>query len=464
MSRGLAAAQLGRISITGGNSEEKKIPSVAGVLTPFKADSDEDQDPRTKIPLTESPFLNRYSQMKEVPCTPPRKRISGDGYNAKKAVVPSTDKSASPFREPSDDISCSADDASVRDSGFWEQSVEAGTFHSSPWSTQQRQSSSPCSEYDDSVGQADWESLVGANPSKERRFAAMCKNTPVSNQGTPQNLLGGANLPSYIKLGPEKRVSAGNEAHDEDEERTVYGSLFEQPEPWNTVGFIIGLPRIIAAEKNSRCSSLPLDCNSQPENTGFETTTVVSRARVDGLRHDDEDYEEDFDSLFDGPWGTSSPMLQSSGMDVVEVDMSPRLSSRDLTSLTSPARSFVEDLGGIDDLLEGDHEIQPLDYESSTSQRESTKQPNAALYAGSGASDSGTFENSNDGRAEENSGQNYVPQRDRDELVGVDGSEKVMDCGDNEGGRNFNLPSLREVNGRFVGPTLFDDFDDSEEE
>ena len=115
---------------------KKKIPSVAGVLTPLKADSDEDQDPRTKIPLTESPFLNKYSQMKEVPCTPPRKRISGDGYNSKEAVVPGTDKSTSPFREPSDDISCSADDASVRDSGFWEQSVEAErSFRSSPWST-----------------------------------------------------------------------------------------------------------------------------------------------------------------------------------------------------------------------------------------------------------------------------------------------------------------------------------------
>ena len=49
-------------------------------------------------------------------------------------------------------------------------------------------------------------------------------------------------MPSYIKLGPEKRISTGNEAHDEDEERTVYGGLFEQPDPWNTVGFIIRLP------------------------------------------------------------------------------------------------------------------------------------------------------------------------------------------------------------------------------
>ena len=88
----------------------------------------------------------------------------------------------------------------------------------------------------------------------------------------------------------------------------------------------------------------------------------------------------------------------------------------------------------------------------------------------------GTCGKSNGGRGEGNPGRKYVPQcfkepeyQQDDELVemldaDVHGrSENGMDC-DGTGGRNFDVPSLREVDGRFVGPTLFDDFDDSEEE
>jgi len=470
MPRELAAARSGSLSIAGGNV--KQVPFVAG-LTSFKADSDsDDMDPRTKIPLGESPFLNRYSQPNEFPCTPQRKGISGNGYNSEQAVVPGTNKSTSPFRTPSDGISCSADDSSVRDSGFWElPSVEAGRpSHSSPWSTQQRQSS-PCSEYDDSVGKADWESFVGANPSKECRFAVLGSHSPESIQGaTPQNLFGGANLPSFIKLGPEKSISVGNAAQDEDEERTVYGSLFEQLDPWSTVGLILGLRGITASENNSRFSSLSPDCNSQAENIDFETTTEVPQTRVDELW----DYDEDFDSLFDGTWETSSPVPQPIGMDVVEVDPIPTLSPRELTSPASPSGSFVEYSGDVDD------EIQPLDInESSTSQRESKEHSNATLFAGLDDSDDSMamFGKSNDEGGEGNSGRKYVlqcfksPERRRDEELvemlddDIHGrSENGMDCDDTEGGRNFDVPSLREVDGRFVGPTLFDDFDDSEEE
>jgi hypothetical protein len=314
---------------------------------------------------------------------------------------------------------------------------------------------------------------VDVNSSKERRFAVLRSHSPASIQGTtPQHLFEGANLPSYIKLGPEKSISVGNAAKDEDEERTVYGSLFEQLDPWSTVGSILGLPGITASKNNSHSRSLPPDWNSHPENSDFETTTVVPQTKVDELWDDEVDYDEGCDSLFDGTWRTSSPMLQPIGMDVVEVDMIPTLSSREPMSPASPSRSFVEDSGGVDAHSGGDHEPQPLDIsESFTSQKESREH----LFAGSGDRDDfmALFGKSNDGGAEENSGQKYVPQcftslehqRDQDELVLDDSdvrSEDGMDC--DEDGRNFELPSLREVDGRFVGPTLFDDFDVSEEE
>lgn len=474
MPRELAAARSRSISIAGGNGKQQ-ARFVAEVLTSFEEDSDnDDPDPRTKIPLRESPFLNKYPRIKEFPCTPQRKRISGNGYNSEQAVVPSTDKSASPLYEPSEGISCSADDASVRDSGFWEvQSVEAETpSHSSPWSTQQRQSSSLCSDYDDSVGKADWESFVGANSPKERRFAALRSHSPVIQGTTPQNGFGGANLPSYIKLGPENNISVGNAAEDEDEERTVYGTLFEQLDPWSTVGLILGLREITASGNYSRSSSLPPDCNLQAQIIDFETTPVVSQSRVDELW----DYDEDFDSLFDGTWKTSSPVPQSIEMDVVEVDMVPTLSSTELTSPPSPASSFVEYSGDVDGHSGGDHAIRPLDViESSTTQGESKEDPNATLFAGLGHGDSDAmFGESNDGRGEGDSGRNYVawcfkaPELQGDDEILDDEihgrSEIDMDCDGNEGGHNFDVPCLREVDGRFVGPTLFDNFDDSEEE
>lgn len=399
---------------------------------------DDDPDPRTKIPLRESPFLNRYSRMKEVPCTPQR-RIYSDG------------------------ISCSADDASVCDSGFWElESVETGRLsHSSPWSTQQHQSSSPCSEDDDSIENADWESFVDVNSSKERRFAVLRSHSPAIIQGTtPQNLFERANLPSYIKLGPEKSTSVGKAAEDEDEEGTVYGSLFEQLDPWGTVGMILGLPEIIASKNNSSSNSLPLDRNSQAENSDFETATVVPQARVNELWEDEVDYDEEFDSLFDGTWRTSSPIPQPIGMDVMEVDTIPIRSSRELTSPVSPSKSFVEELRDANAHSGGNHGTQPLDInESSTSQRESREH----FFAGSGDGGSmAMFGKSNDGGAEENSGRHYVP-RCFTALEDDVRSENDMDCDGNEGGRNFD-PIFQEVDGRFVGPTLFDDFDDSEEE
>lgn len=475
MLRELAATRSGSKSIAGDNGTQQ-VPFVAGVLTSFKADSDNDDlDPRTKIPLRESPFLNKYPRMKEFPCTPQRKRISNNGYNS---VVPSADKSTSPFRTPSDGISGSADDASVRDSGFWElPSVEAERpSHSSPWSMQRRQSPSLCSDYDDSVGKADWESFVGANSSKGRQSAVLRSHSPESIQETtPQNPFGGANLPSYIKLRPEKSISVGNAAKDEDEEHTVYGSLFEQLDPWSTVGLILGLREMTASENNSRSSSLPPDCNSQAENIDFETTTMVPQTRVDELW----DYDEDFDSLFNVTWETSSSVPHPMGMDVIEVDLVPTLSPRELTSPASPSGSFVEYSGDVDAHWGGDDEIQPLDSnESSTSQRESKEHSNVTLFAGLGDSDESmdTCGKSNGGRGEGNPSRKYVPQcfkepeyQQDDELVemldaDVHGrSENGMDC-DGTGGRNFDVPSLREVDGRFVGPTLFDDFDNSEEE
>jgi hypothetical protein len=55
-------------------------------------------------------------------------------------------------------------------------------------------------------------------------------------------------------------------------------------------------------------------------------------------------------------------------------------------------------------------------------------------------------------------------QQDHDEFVEMEDDthgrpESGMDCDD-----VLLIPNLREVNGRFVGPTLFDHFDESEEE
>ncbi|KIM35266.1 hypothetical protein M413DRAFT_351181 [Hebeloma cylindrosporum] len=454
MPRELTEPRLGRISIAGSNSKQC-VRSVTGALTNFKTDSDdEDQDPRAKIPLRKSPFLNRYSNTKEVPFTPPRKRIAGNGYKSKKASR--IDKSPS-FRDLSDDgISCSADDASVRDSGFWEShSVETGApSHSSPWSTQQRQASSPCSDYDGSVGKADWESLMDTNSPNKCRFEALCNGSPTDIQVTaPQNLHGG-NLPSFIKLGPGENISVRNAANDEDEARTVYGSLFEQLDPWSTVGFILGLPEIMASENHSRSNSL---CNSQPEKSDFETTEATE-PRIDELR---EDYDEEFNSLFDGSGKMSSPMRQLMEMDVVE-DTIPTFSARELTNPDLPAPALVEAIavGGREELADDDIPellLKPLEIFE--------RHPVELLFARSDDGDDSPMSWTSP---------KYVPQcfkapdhqQDRDELVedhirGRSETGTGIDC---DNGRNFYVPSLREVDGMFVGPTLFDDFGDSEEE
>ncbi|KAH9481759.1 hypothetical protein JR316_0006286 [Psilocybe cubensis] len=175
-------------------------------------------------------------------------------------------------------------------------------------------------------------------------------------------------LPSFIRLGPLRNRRGNTEI-------CVYGSLFEQSDPWSTIGLILGLE-------------------------GIQEDKLL----VDEILEDDWGCE----SLFGG--ACQDDMSDENILDIPWEDLLPN------TKPTSPMPA-----------LPSRHS--PICDKETTVQLECNTPPLGPLCDRMHANENAAIE----------------------ELVeNIKNGDKIV------------LPELREVDGRFLGPSLFDDFDESE--
>ncbi|KAF8907246.1 hypothetical protein CPB84DRAFT_1843953 [Gymnopilus junonius] len=293
----------------------------------------------------------------------------------------------------SEDSHTSGPSSSVYDSGFSMTHYLDKANYSSPWSMQRLQpSSSRTSECATSSERED-----STNPWISPRNDRIWFSLPPSSPGRDEDPISEAEewvkeFPSVVRLGPE------------DGETCVYGKLFEQSDPWRTVGFILGLHDLEA-----------------------------------GTGEGKEDWREPVESKhpFEDVWGAED----MNGQATCDVP------------LFEDGWAIEDGLSDTDLVMDDAGQERQHGYVSPT--------PGGPMSIVESLSDEGSvFERRQS---------SPVRQIDTAEEMEMDDPEKVeavmQHSGDDEKSPDiFSIPNLREVDGRILGPLLFDNFDESEDE
>lgn len=292
------------------------------------------------------------------------------------------------------------------DSGYLE-SIQAEYRVSSPLA-KQRQPSFGAPEDVKSM-QPDSASSCSLRRSSAASDSDECEEQPLGSTEMSDDPFGVVHegLPSFIRLGPVR-------GRYDNPEISAYGSLFEQSDPWSTIGLILGLEE---AQTNKLLADEDV-FEMNEDDWGCESL-------FGGPCQDDENHMSN-DDILDIPWQNLVPGYES---------MPP------IAAL--PARHSPLPFGYDD----RDKEICPSIFEDLLVEQDELERSSSPL------------------------GPPY------DAMLVDDGSDKtaIIELGDDIHQTCENLPiendgeivktvlpELREVNGRFLGPSLFEDFDESE--
>lgn len=230
-------------------------------------------------------------------------------------------------------------------------------------------------------------------------------------------------LPSFITLDFNGRRSSS----------TVYGSLFEHEDPWSTIGVILRLPQRNDASEDIAMDKRDtgIDCDNT---LNLEEQTSVSEA------HYDEKWEsnDNSDDYHDVDMGSvvCSKSKQEQVQDRIMQDVSPM--EEILLCRKWNGGGLIPD------------RIVSLPKFSGTDEEKALQLVQGVNSGRDEATDGFT-----DSEASPKPIQESVMELDVDETL-----EQIFDGG---GGKILDTPELREVNGRFLGPSLFDTFESESE-
>ncbi|PPQ71968.1 hypothetical protein CVT26_007167 [Gymnopilus dilepis] len=352
---------------------------------------------------------------------------------------------------------------------------------SSPWSFRQLQPSSRTSEYTtpsdrdrrhDIWQTAKSQSVSTTNIPVTRYYPFGQDDEDPQGQETSQG-----ELPTIIQFQPSRKGQPS----------CVYGSLFEQRDPWRTIGFILGLEEKPNAEEG-RGRAGP-NCE-----VGVEETNMHEPFMDSG--HSDEEEDTALEgSPFDDIWKGEGYMndIDEFLQDQTHlVSKSAEISQRILGSDDDDRReeNHFSDNGDL-----SDEEIQMTNTFSSqhndvTSRKAiSISEPRSSSRSSNKGDDNGNGErdtaNNLQNFQQEEVGQSaYEKIETADEPASSPGHDIDMEIDKPEPPRPdavmeeqseaedspqkslnvFALPELREVDGLYLGPSLFDGFDESEDE
>ncbi len=208
---------------------------------------------------------------------------------------------------------------------------------------------------------------------------------------------------------------------------TVYGDLFQQEDPWNTIGVILGLPQADAVKTLAEKPRVDLNVESTSQMDVDDRSSKFNECyeRCEGEFADDMNCEP-------------------------EVRMAGRIQDRTLPDDLQPNRQCA-DRSRDQIILECSFTIHEDDFDAVEGE-EAAENNIAAIVEISAHHDAEYAEIITDGKS--------VPTAVQ-EMEYCEASRE----GNSEGrGRILDTPDLREVDGRFLGPSLFENFADSDGE
>ncbi|KJA16878.1 hypothetical protein HYPSUDRAFT_1052112 [Hypholoma sublateritium FD-334 SS-4] len=214
---------------------------------------------------------------------------------------------------------------------------------------------------------------------------------------------------------------------------TVYGELFQHQDPWNTIGVILGLPQVDTAnalsEEPRACLNVESTSQKDVDDRSSKLNEYHERYEGDFV---DESHADDMNcepearivtglmqdrTLPDDPQASGRCSDQSGDQIIPECSLSFRESSLD--AVDSEGETAEYNVAIVESSAH--HDVEGVHIATGTSPGRSVP---------SAAQDLGYCEVSGEGNSE-------------------------------DGGQILGTPDLREVDGRFMGPSLFGDFADS---
>ncbi|PPQ83096.1 hypothetical protein CVT25_003800 [Psilocybe cyanescens] len=410
-------------------------------------------DPRSKIEIEDIPCIRKHTPVRSRRSHVPSSRLGRFCYDTgpsfESRLLQSNKSHSNRYSSASiSNVPFDRDDSSsnfeVEDSGYMK-FIGDKNRASSPWSTKRRQSSSRttddvkythsdrASSYSSDHSPVDpdsdvYEALSAGNVEEEESHLSIKIETLC---GT---------LPSSIRLGPI-RAQYG----DADSKISVFGSLFEQSNPWSAVGLILGLPEF-RTDKKAPDQLLVDEGASQLDEDDCDCDSLFG---VVWQSTNDEGYISNDDALVNVSWQNlipdygSTPMISSESVQrsPMALDYSDRL-SMGRTEISPRHVEFI-----YEDLLEGQPEcdrsiLDPPDDTMLVHQSSILAQSEKTAV--------------------------LEPRDDNADQVSMQAEETNFEKMTTENAERDGatikivIPELREINGRFFGPSLFNDFDESD--
>ena len=300
---------------------------------------------------------------------------------------------------------------------------EREALSSSLWSPIRSQYSSRTSLHSEEFQQEDGIYMDGddddnfSSPMRQENFVPMSMEEPPMDERDylPRSIVFGLHEPKGI-------IS------------TAYGDLFQQEDPWNTIGVILGLPQADTVK------------------------TLAGKPRVDlsvesTSQMDVDDRSSKFDEFYERCEGKFPDECHEDDMDCEpEVRMTGLIQDRTLPDDLQASRRYA-DRSGDQIIPERSLTIHEDDFDAVDSEEETAENKIAAIVESSAHHDAEYAEIITDGK--------NVPTAAVQDMQYCEASRE----GNSEGrGQILDTPDLREVDGRFLGPSLFENFADSDDE
>jgi hypothetical protein len=444
-------------------------------------DSSEDPDPRRKLDIGERPTFARYTaHSSQEPYTPPRKkRQLSKSYSSASSRSSHYQKNDSFLSEIPPSVlakknhnSHSTEGSGSDESDFDSEGIDAIIRSSSLWSPDHRRHSSKTSVDDDDAFQQNHSSSIVSrvlnNPSPPRDEEPIDQSfvQQVFDEETDY-------IPSAIVLGASLQRQKGtrNLTHRLGESQTIYGSLFERDDPWKTIGIILGLPetenKMASPKQPDVDQEASVSDMDQDELWDFpsqkEVEAVPDELQDEKGEADDNEAEQGEILAMDCEWEVQSPWTTAPIYKRIIDDELEIHNNSSIAELPFPDVSAIVDYSS----SVHDGEDNGMDVDRQASQERNV----IAVGAPGGDEDLG------DSLAETMTSTAatfrdcQVPEEMPQPIVPDSVGENVMDVGNSDhgcragtGDKILGTPELQEVNGRFLGPSLFDDFDETDEE
>ncbi|KAF8183409.1 hypothetical protein BJ912DRAFT_1144857 [Pholiota molesta] len=453
-------------------------PTRSGKRKMSSRDSSEDPDPRRKLDIGERPTFARYTaHSSQEPYTPPRKKRQLSKSYSSASSQPShcqrndnlSSEIPSRFLVQQKHNSQSTEGSGSDESDFDSEGIDAIIRSSSLWSPDHRRHSSKTSVDGDEAFQQNHSSSsvsrVLNNPSPPR------DEEPI-NQSFVQHIFDEESdyIPSAIVLGASLQRQKGtrNLTHRLRESQTIYGSLFEKDDPWKTIGIILGLPEMENKMASPKQPDVDREASvsdmDQDELWDFpsqnEVEVVADVLQVEKGEADDNEAEEGEILAMDCEWEVQSPTAPTYKRiidDELEIHNS-RVSELPFPDISVDAEYSSSVHDGEDNGMEVDRRASQETKVIAVGAPGGDENLGVSL-AETMTSTAATFRDC------------QVPEEMPRPIVPDSFGENVMDVGDSDDGcragtgdKILGTPELQDVNGRFLGPSLFDDFDETDEE